>query len=65
MNCLKDFQLSRMKKGNSIKLMLETELLYEKFIWSSDDDYFQNYLEFLYLFVGKTDENGLGEEDSN
>ena len=54
-----------MKKGNSIKLMLENELLYEKFIWSSDDDYFHNYLEFLYLFVGKTDENGLGEEDSN
>ena len=65
MNCLKDFQLSRMKKDNLIKLMLENELFDEKFFWSSDSDFFQNYLEFLYLFGGRNDENELGEEDSN
>ena len=54
-----------MKKGNLIKLMLENELFDEKFIWSSDSDFFQNYLEFLYLFGERNDENELGEEDSN
>ena len=54
-----------MKKGELIKLMLEYELFEEKIFWSSDSDFFQNYLEFLYLFGGKNDENKLGEEDSN
>ena len=45
--------------------MLENELFDENFIWSSDSDFFQNYLEFLYLFGGKNDGNELGEEDSN
>ena len=54
-----------MKKGKLIKLMLEYELFEEKIFWSSDSDFFQNYLEFLFLNGGKDDENELGEEDSN
>ena len=54
-----------MKKGVWIKLMLEYELFEEKIFWSSDSDFFQNYLEFLYLNGGKNDENELGEEGSN
>ena len=54
-----------MEKGKLIKLMLEYELFDEKILWSSDSDFFQNYLEFLYLNGGKNDENELGEEDSN
>ena len=62
---LKDFKTSRMEKGKLIKLLLEYELFEEKIFWSSDGEYFQNYLEFLYLNGGKKDENELGEEDSN
>ena len=62
---LKDFKTSRMEKGKLIKLILEYELFEEKIFWSSDGEYFQNYLEFLYLNRGKKDENELGEEDSN
>tara|TARA_B100002019_G_scaffold190170_1_gene164404 strand:- start:133 stop:327 length:195 start_codon:yes stop_codon:yes gene_type:complete len=62
---LKDFKTSRMEKGKLIKLILEYELFEEKIFWSSDGEYFQNYLEFLYLNGGKKDENELGEEDSN
>jgi len=62
---LKDFKPSRMEKGKLIKLILEYELFEEKIFWSSDGEYFQNYLEFLYLNGGKKDENELGEEDSN
>ena len=54
-----------MEKSELIELMLEYELFEEKIFWSSDSDFFQNYLEFLYLFGGKNDENALGEEDSN
>ena len=54
-----------MEKGELIKLMLEYELFEEKIFWSSDSDFFQSYLEFLYLFGGENDENELGEEDSN
>ena len=54
-----------MKKGKLIKLILEYELFEEKIFWSSDGEYFQNYLEFLYLNGGKKEENELGEEDSN
>ena len=62
---LKDFKTSRMEKGKLIKLILEYELFEEKIFWSSDGEYFQNYLEFFYLNGGKKDENELGEEDSN
>ena len=62
---LKDFKTSRMEKGKLIKLILEYELFEEKIFWSSDGEYFQNYLEFLYLNGGKKEENELGEEDSN
>ena len=62
---LKDFKTSRMEKGKLIKLILEYELFEEKIFWSSDGEYFQNYLEFLYLNGGKKDENESGEEDSN
>ena len=54
-----------MKKGKLIKLMLEYELFEEKIFWSSDSDFFQNYLEFLFLNGGKDDENEWGEENSN
>ena len=54
-----------MKKGKLIKLMLEYELFEEKIFWSSDSDFFQNYLEFLYSNGGKDDEKDLGEEVSN
>ena len=54
-----------MEKNELIKLMLEYELFEEKIFWSSDSEYFQNYLEFLYLNWGKNDENEWGEEDSN
>ena len=54
-----------MEKGELIKLMLEYELFEEKILWSSDSDFFQIYLEFLFLNGGKDDENELGEEDSN
>ena len=54
-----------MKKGKLIKLMLEYELLEENIFWSSDSDFFQNYLEFLYLIGGKDNENEMGEEDSD
>ena len=62
---LKDFKPSRMKKGKLIKLILEYELFEEKIFWSSDGEYFQNYLEFLYLNGGKKDESELGDKDSN
>ena len=62
---LKDFKTSRMEKGKLIKLILEYALFEEKIFWSSDGEYFQNYLEFLYLNGGKKDENELGEQDSN
>ena len=54
---LKDFKTSKMEKGKLIKLILEYELFEEKIFWSSDGEYFQNYLEFLYLNGGKNDEN--------
>ena len=54
-----------MTKGKLIKLILEYELFEEKIFGSSDSDFFQNYLEFLYLNGGKDDENELGEEASN
>ena len=54
-----------MEKGEVIKLILEYELFEEKIFWSSDSDFFQNYLEFLFLVGGKNDENELGEEDSD
>ena len=54
-----------MEKGELIKLMLEYELFEEKIFWSSDSDFFQNYLEFLYLNGGKSDENDSGNKHSN
>ena len=54
-----------MEKGELIKLMLEYELIEEKIFWSSDSDFFQSYLEFLYLNGGKNNENEFGDEDSN
>ena len=62
---LKDFKPSRMEKGKLIKLMLEYELFDEKIFWSSDSDFFLNYLEFLYLNGGKNDENDSGNKHSN
>ena len=59
------FKPSRMEKGELIKLMLEYELFEEKIFWSSDSDFFQNYLEFLYLNGGKNDENDSGNKHSN
>ena len=64
-NCLKDFKPSRMTKDKLIKLILEYELFEEKVFGSSDSDFFQDYLEFLYLKGGKDNENELGEEASN
>ena len=52
-----------MEKGELIKLMLEYELFEEKIFWSSDSDFFQNYLEFLYLNGGENIENEFGIED--
>ena len=54
-----------MEKGELIKLMLEYELFEEKIFWSSDSDFFRNYLEFLYLNGGKNDENDSGNKHSN
>ena len=54
-----------MEKGELIKLMLEYELFEEKIFWSSDSDFFQNYLEFLYFNGGKNDENDSGNKHSN
>ena len=51
-----------MEKGELIKLMLEYELFEEKIFWSSDSDFFQNYLEFLYLNGGNNDENDSGNK---
>ena len=45
--------------------MLKYELFEKKTFWSSDSDFFQNYLEFLYLNGGKNDENELGDKDPN
>ena len=54
-----------MEKGELIKLMLEYELFEEKIFWSSDKDFFQSYLEFLYLNGGKNNENDSGNKHSN
>ena len=54
-----------MEKGELIKLMLEYELFEEKIFWSSDSDFFQSYLEYLYLNGGKNDENDSGNKHSN
>tara|TARA_B100000963_G_scaffold230056_1_gene200673 strand:+ start:1573 stop:1737 length:165 start_codon:yes stop_codon:yes gene_type:complete len=54
-----------MEKGKLIKLMLEYELFEEKVFLSSDSDFFQNYIEFLYLNGGENDENELGDRDPN
>ena len=54
-----------MKKDKLIQLILKYELFEEEIFWSSDSDFFQNYLEFLYLNGGKDNENKLGEEASN
>ena len=54
-----------MEKGELIKLMLEYELFEEKIFWSSDSDFFQSYLEFLYLNGGKNDDKELGDKDPN
>ena len=54
-----------MEKGEFIKFMLEYELFEEKIFWSSDSDFFQNYLDFLYLNGGKNDENHSGNKHSN
>ena len=59
------FKPSRMEKGELIKLMLEYELFEEKIFWSSDSDFFQSYLEFLYLNGGKNNENDSGNKHSN
>ena len=61
----KNFKPSRMKKVKLIKLMLEYELFEEKIFWSSDNDFFQSYLEFLYFNGGKNDENNSGNGHSN
>ena len=54
-----------MEKGELIKLMLEYELFEEKVFWSSDSDFFQSYLDFLYLNGGKNDEDDSGKKHSN
>ena len=61
----KNFKPSRMEKGELIKLMLEYELFEEKVFWSSDSDFFQSYLEFLYLNGGKNDGNVSKNKHSN
>ena len=45
--------------------MLKYELFEEQIFLSSDSDFLQNYLEFLYLCGGKNNENEFGDEDSN
>ena len=45
--------------------MLKNELYKEQIFLCSDSDFFQNYLEFLYLYGGKNNENEFGDEDSN
>ena len=45
--------------------MLKYELFEEEIFLSSDSDLFQSYLEFLYLYGGKNNENEFGGEDSN
>ena len=62
-----------MEKDKLIKLMLKCELFEEQIFLSSDSDFLQNYLEFLYLYGGKNNEkyggknneNEFGGEDSN
>ena len=54
-----------MELDQLIKLMLKYELFEEQIFLSSDSDFFQNYLEFLYLYGGKNNENEFGYEDSN
>ena len=54
-----------MEKGGLIKLMLEYELFEEKIFWSSDSDFFQSYLAFLYLIGAKNNENDSGNKHSN
>ena len=54
-----------MEKGELIKLMLEYELFEENIFWSSDNDFFQIYVEFLYSNGGKNDENDSGNKHSN
>ena len=65
MNMSINFKPSRKEKGKLIKLMLEYELFEEKIFWSSDSDFFQSYLEFLYLNGGKNDENDSRNKHSN
>ena len=45
--------------------MLKYELFEEQIFLSSDSDLFQSYLEFLYLYGGKNNENEFRGEDSN
>ena len=45
--------------------MLKYELFEEQIFLSSDCDFFQSYLEFLYSYGGKNNENEFGGEDSN
>ena len=54
-----------MEKGELIKFMLEYELFEEKIFWSSDSDFFQSYLELLYLNGGKNNENDSENKYSN
>ena len=54
-----------MEKSELIDLLLDYELFEENIFWSSDSDFFQNYLEFLYLKGGKDIENDFGNEDCN
>ena len=54
-----------MEKGELIKLMIEYALFEEKIFWSADSDFFQRYLEFLYLNGGKNNENDSGNKHSN
>ena len=54
-----------MENDKLIRLMLEYDLFEEQFFLNSDSDLFQSYLEFLYLYGGKNNENEFGDEDSN
>ena len=54
-----------MEKYKLINFILKYELFEEQIFLSSDSDFFQNYLEFLYLYGGKNNENEFGDEDSN